>query len=55
MSLPDYIQINLKLESGKETLNLIQQSMESIKLPLVVTQLEGQRSVWKPSEDQVRV
>ena len=51
-SLPDYIQIDLELEDGKLTMNLIK---SSVKSPLIMTQFEGRRSVWKPSDDEVSI
>lgn len=54
-TLPDFIQFDLELESGKITLNLTKQSADSIKLPLIMTQLEFQRSVWKPSKNEVSI
>ena len=50
-SLPDAIKFNLELESSKVTLNLIRQSTEPIKQPLIITGLEGQSSIWKQSEE----
>ena len=52
-SLPDHIQIDLELEGGKLTMNLIKSSVKSS--PLIMTQFEGRRSVWKPSDDEVRI
>ena len=46
-SLPDSIEFDLELESGKITLNLIKQSTESIEPPLIITDLKGQSSSFK--------
>ena len=49
-SLPDSIQMDIDLETGKITLNLTRHETNS---PLIMTQLEGQREFWKPPEDEV--
>ena len=54
-SLPDFIQLDIEFESDKVTLNLIKRSLASLKTPSIITQFEGQRSVWKPSDEEVSV
>lgn len=49
-SLPDSIELDLELQSGKITLNLIKQSRNPIKPPLIITESEGQSSIWRQSE-----
>lgn len=51
--LPDSIQFDLELERGRITLNLMKQSSESLKTLNIISQFQGQRSVWQPSEDEV--
>ena len=51
-SLPDFIEFDIELESGKITLNL-EQSTESIKPPMIITESEGQSSIWKQPKDEV--
>ena len=55
-SLPDLIEFDLELESDNITLNLLKQSTESNKPPLIITESEGQSSkfkVWKHHENEV--
>ena len=52
-SLPDIIEFDLELESGKITLNLLKQSTGLTKPPLIIAESEGQSSLWKQPEDEV--
>lgn len=50
-SLPDFIEFDLQLGSGKITLNLTKQSAESAGPLLTITQSVGQSSIWKHREE----
>lgn len=52
-SLPDFIRLDLEFENEEIILNLIKQSPASLMTPFIITQVGGQRSDWKPSDDEV--
>lgn len=53
IDLPSSIQIDIDIDGAKIALNLIKQLNKFVEKPLILTQFEGHRSTWSPSEGEV--